>query len=181
LQSHHASGKACGLSWPHVTKEVAHNPRATRPRATSSPSVHVPARNANANPFASDAERCRALPRWAIPFHVLPLLYEQERWAEAGELIGEPLVALEEVLDHARMHGPDHDKNGGAYVRHLVLEGQGTTARRVHRRLLGLYRGVAAIHRSLRAAGREAEAAAVREAALQFEDSPALRAALAAR
>ena len=53
------------------------------------------------------------------------------------------------------------------------------TARRVRRRLLGLYRGVATIHRSLCAAGRENEATAVREAALQFEDSGPMRAALA--
>ena len=30
-------------------------------------------------------ERRRALPQWAIRFHLLPLLYEQKRWAEAGE------------------------------------------------------------------------------------------------
>ena len=43
----------------------------------------------------------------------------------------------------------------------------------------GLYRDVGTIQRSLRAAGCEAEPAAVQEMALRFEDSAALRAALA--
>jgi hypothetical protein len=42
----------------------------------------------------------------------------------------------------------------------------------------GLYRGVAELHQSLLAAGRDQEAAAVRDEALRIEDSPAMRAAL---
>jgi hypothetical protein len=42
----------------------------------------------------------------------------------------------------------------------------------------GLYRRVAELHRSLVAAGRDRDAAAVREEALRIEDSPAMRAAL---
>ena len=126
-----------------------------------------------------DAEQRRALPRWAIRFHVLPLLYARERWAEAGDLLREPLVALEDVLEHARMHGSDRYEDPGSYVRHLILEGHVAQARLLKRRIWGVYRGVAAIHRSLRAAGRETEAAAVREAALLFEDSARMRAAVA--
>ena len=126
-----------------------------------------------------DVERRRALPEWAILFHLLPLLYEQERWADAGELIREPLVALEHVLEYARMFGAEPDDDQGAYERHLILEGQVAAARQVRRRILGVHRGVATIYRSLRAAGREGEAAIVREAALRFEDSVAMRAALA--
>ncbi len=128
-----------------------------------------------------DAERRRALPEWAIRFHILPLLYEQERWADAGDLMVEPFVALEEVLERARMRGPERHVNEGAYERHLILEGQLARARRVRRRVPGVYRGVAAIHRSLRAAGRETEAGAVRKAALRFEDSAAMRSALVGR
>jgi hypothetical protein len=128
-----------------------------------------------------DLERRRTLPEWAIRFHLLPLLYEQERWADAGELIREPLVALEKVLERARTRGPELDDDHGAYERHLILEGQVAVARRVRRRILGVHRGVATIYRSLRAAGREAEAAIVREAALRFEESAAMRAALARR
>ena len=128
-----------------------------------------------------DIERRRVLPEWAIRFHLLPLLYEQGRWADAGELIREPLVALEQVLEHARMRGPEPDDDHGAYERHLILEGQVAAARRVRRRILGVHRGVATIYRSLRAAGREAEADIVREAALRFEESAAMRAALSAR
>jgi len=128
-----------------------------------------------------DVERRRTLPQWAIRFHLLPLLYEQERWADAGELIREPLVALEQVLESARMRGPEPDENQGAYERHLILEGQGAAARRVRRRILGVHRGVATIYASLRAAGRVAEAAIVREAALRFEDSAAMRSALVER
>ena len=126
-----------------------------------------------------DAERRRALPASTIRFHVLPLLYERERWSEAGALLREPLVAVEEALERARMRGSEREPDRGAYERHLILEGQVATARRVRRRVLGLYRAITTIHRSLRAAGREAEAAAVREAALRFEDSAAMRAALA--
>ena len=126
-----------------------------------------------------DAEQRRALPKWALRFHLVPLLLERERWAEAGELIGAPHEAIEELLERARIRGPVRDKDDGAYERHLILEGQVAAARRVRRRGWGLYRGVAALHRSLRAAGREAEADAVREAALGFEDSAAMRAAVA--
>jgi hypothetical protein len=98
--------------------------------------------------------------------------------ADAGGLIGDPLAALEEVLERARSRGPEHREDDGSYERHLIREGQLATARRVRRRIVGLYRGVAAIHRSLRAAGREADAAAVREAALRFEQCAAMRAAL---
>jgi hypothetical protein len=127
-----------------------------------------------------DVERRRTLPTWAIRFHLLPLLYERERWADAGGLIGDPLAALEEVLELARSRGPERREDDGSYERHLIREGQVATARRVRRRIVGLYRGAAAIHRSLRAAHRDAEAAAVREAALRFEDSAAMRAAVAA-
>ena len=128
-----------------------------------------------------EAEHRRALSEWAIRFRLLPLLYEHERWAEAGELIREPLVALEQLLERARLRGPELDDGPAAYARHLILKGEVTAARRVRRRNWGVHRGVAAIYRSLRAAGREAEAAAVRDAALRCEDSKAMRAALAGR
>jgi hypothetical protein len=126
-----------------------------------------------------DTVRRREVPEWAVRFHLLPLLYEQERWADAGELIREPLVSLERVLEYARMRGPEPDEDPGAYERHLILEGQVAAARRVRRRILSVHRGVATIYRSLRAVGREAEAAAVQEAALRFEESRAMRAAVA--
>jgi hypothetical protein len=126
-----------------------------------------------------DAERRRALPGWAIEFHLVPLLYERERWRDAGELLTEPLEAVETLLDRARAPGSEREGDHGAYERHLILEGEVAQARRVRRHFPGLYRGVTAIYRSLRAAGREAEAAAVREAALRFDDTAAMRAALA--
>jgi hypothetical protein len=125
-----------------------------------------------------DAERRRALPEWATRVTVLPLLYERERWADAGPFIGDPLAYLDEVLERARRFEPHRGGDRGAYERHLIREGQVAEARHMRRHVVGLHRGVAMIHRSLRAAGREADAAAVREAALRFEDSAAMRKAL---
>jgi hypothetical protein len=125
------------------------------------------------------SEQRRALPRGSVKFHLLPLLYERESWAEAGSLLQDPLEELEEIFERARTLGPVRERDLGAYERHLIIEGRPGAARRDIKRLSrGLYRDVAAIYRSLIAAARDGEAAAVKDAALRFEDTPAMRAAL---
>jgi hypothetical protein len=64
------------------------------------------------------------------------------------------------------------------YERRLISLGQRTAAKQLKRHARGLHADVAALYRSLAAAHRAADAAAVKAAALRFEDSPAMRAAL---
>lgn len=93
-----------------------------------------------------DAEQRRALPDILTDGMLPALLIERERWADAGALFQEPVMAVNVI--------------------HLTsIPGE-------------FPRGIARLHRSLVAAGRDADAAGVREAALEIEDSPAMRAAL---
>jgi hypothetical protein len=123
------------------------------------------------------AAQRRELP-YAFGLHLLPLLYERKRWAEAGDLIREPLDDLETIIDRATTLRSVTPADEGAYARHLIEEGRPTEAKQLKRHFPGLHASVAALHRSLVAAGRDADAGAVAEAALRFEDSPAMRAAL---
>jgi hypothetical protein len=124
-----------------------------------------------------DAERRRALPEWAVKFRLLPLLYERERWLDAGGLIRDPMGDLDAILERARRLG-SRRRDDRVYERYLIIEGRLDGAQATRRLGRGLYADVAAIHRSLVAAGRADEAAAVKEAALRFDDSAAMRAAL---
>jgi hypothetical protein len=125
-----------------------------------------------------DPAQRRVLRAGLIPLHLVPLLYERERWADAGALIEDPLADLEQILEHAKTFAEVRQSDFGAYRRHLIEEGRLSEAKAMRRLSQGLHRDVAMLHRSLIAAGRDEEAAAVHDAALRFEDSPAMRAAL---
>ncbi len=124
-----------------------------------------------------DSDRRRALPDGVVVFHLLPLLYERERWQDAGGLIREPLQDLETILERAKELGDTRERDHAAYRRHLIAEGRLAEAKDTRRLSRGLYCDVAALHRSLVAAGRDQIAAEVRDAALRFEDSAAMRGA----
>jgi hypothetical protein len=124
-----------------------------------------------------DAEKRRALPDGLVRFHLLPLLYERERWLDAGGLIRDPMGDLDRILERATRLGIGR-RDYRAYERHLIIDGRPAEARATRRLGRGLHADVAAIYRSLAAAGRADEAAAVKEAALRFDDSAAMRAAL---
>ena len=114
-----------------------------------------------------------------LAFSLCPLLYERKRWKDAGALIRDPMEDLGEILERAKMFADVRPTDFAAYERHLILDGspeEARTARRWIKR--SLHGDVAALYRSLVAAGREAEAAVVKDAALSFEDSAAMRAAL---
>jgi hypothetical protein len=125
-----------------------------------------------------DSGQRRALHEGVFKFHLLPLLYERERWAEAGDLIRDPLVQLERLAERAKMLDGVSDRDFAAYRRHLIADGDHVEAAGLRRLSRGLHAEVAALYRSLVAAGRGQEAAAVKEGALRIEDSPAMRAAL---
>jgi hypothetical protein len=125
-----------------------------------------------------DADRRRALPDGLVRFELLPLLYERERWLDAGGLIRDPMGDLESVLDRAKSLGSVRRRDVRAYERNLIIDGRPAEARSLRRLGRGLHGDVAALHRSLVAAGRAEEAAAVKEAALRFDGSAAMRAAL---
>jgi len=119
-----------------------------------------------------------ALPE-RLAYSLRPLLYERERWKDAGALIRHPMDDLSEILERAKMFAAVKPADFAAYERHLILEGRPEEARSARRWMRrSLHGDVAALYRSLMAAGREAEAAAVKDAALSFEDSAAMRAAL---
>jgi hypothetical protein len=125
-----------------------------------------------------DAGQRRALRGGLIPLHLVPLLYERERWADAGALIEDPMADLERIFEQAKTFADVRPRDLGAYRRHLIEEGRLTEAKATRRLSQGLHRDVAMLHRSLVAAGRDEEAATVKDAALRFEDSSAMRAAL---
>lgn len=128
------------------------------------------------------SEQRSKLSDMVVQHFLLPLLYERERWRDAGGLIADPLAALAEVVARGRTFqdcSPDQQRRDRvSYRNHLVAEGRPTEARLLRRLGNGLHEDVAAIHRSLVAAGRVAEAEAVKRAALDHENSAAMRAAL---
>jgi len=127
---------------------------------------------------ALDDDQKHGLPE-IFSLHLVPLLYERERWKDAGGLIRNPIEDLDAIIERAQRFGEVRPGDHGAYERYLILEGRAAEARRARRhRSRGLHGDVMILHRSLTAAGREQDAAAVRDAALRFEDSAAMRAAL---
>jgi hypothetical protein len=125
-----------------------------------------------------DARERRALPFGVTRFRLLPLLYEREQWADAGSVIRDPLNELKAIIERADLLGPLRSRDLRAYRHDAILEGEPEQARTLGRFSRGLYGDVAVLCRSLRAAGRDVDAAAVKEAALRHEDSVAMRAAV---
>ena len=104
----------------------------------------------------------------SIISRVMPMLLERERWADAGRLIRDP---LEELRSHgAMLHMgrnfpmPDTVAPHRSALEETMLE--------------GLRKDAAQLVRSLQAAGRDVDAAAVKREALRLDDSPEMRAAL---
>jgi len=104
----------------------------------------------------------------AIISRVMPMLIERERWADAGRLIRDPLAEL-------RTHGamlhmgrtfpmPDTVAPHRSALEETMLE--------------GLRKEASQLVRSLQAAGRDVDAAAVKREALRLDDSPQMRDAL---
>jgi hypothetical protein len=87
---------------------------------------------------------------------------------------------VEGRLERASMLGDTKPADVAASERQLILEGLPEEARAMRRLSRGLHGDVNVLHRSLVAAGRESDAAAVKKAALRFEDSAAMRAAVRA-
>jgi hypothetical protein len=108
-----------------------------------------------------------ALPS-AIISRVLPMLLERERWADVGRLIRDP---LEELRTHgAMLH------MGRTYPMPETVEPHRSSLEQTM--LEGLRKEAAQLVRSLQAAGRDVDAAAVKREALRLDDSPAMRNAL---
>ena len=125
-----------------------------------------------------DPEQRAALPSGAVVFHLLPLLYERQRWKDAGSLIRDPMHDLEVVLERAKRREGVGQNGFDAYRRHLIADGRPEEAKALRRLGRGLYHDVAALYRSLVAAGRPQEAMEIGDAALRFEDTAAMRASL---
>jgi hypothetical protein len=107
-----------------------------------------------------------ALPEAIIP-RVMPLLVERERWADAGQLIRDPLHEL-------RVHGAMLDMG-----RSRPMPGIERHRSTVEKTMLeGLRKEAAQLVRCLQAAGRDVDAAAVKREALRLDDSPEMRNAL---
>ena len=100
---------------------------------------------------------------------VMPMLLERERWIDAGRLIRDP---LEELRTHGSMLHMDRTYPDAAEIvashRSMFEEAM----------LEGLRKEAAQLVRSLQAAGRDVDAAAVKREALRLDDSPEMRAAL---
>jgi hypothetical protein len=113
------------------------------------------------------AEAQEALPA-AIVSRVTPMLFERERWADAGRLLRDPLQSLRthaEMLDRGRSNPmPTAIEPHRSVLEEALLD--------------GLRKEAAQLVRSLKAAGRELDAAAVKREALRLDDSPEMRAAL---
>jgi hypothetical protein len=113
------------------------------------------------------AEARQDLPAATVS-RVMPMLHEHERWADAGRLLRDPLQTLR---THAEMLA-------------MSRSNPMPTALEPHRTVLeetllhGLRKEAAQLVRSLKAAGRELDAAAVKREALRLDDSPEMRAAL---
>ena len=104
----------------------------------------------------------------SIRSRVVPMLLERERWADAGRLIQNPLEELRThvaVLHMGRTYPlPDIPEPRRNALEKTMLE--------------GLRKEAAQLVRSLRAAGRDVDAAAVKREAQRLDDSPEMRAAL---
>ena len=99
---------------------------------------------------------------------VMPMLIERERWADAGRLIRDPLA---ELRTHAAMLHmgrtfpmPDTVAPHRSALEETMLE--------------GLRKEASQLVRSLQAAGRDVDAAAVKREALRLDDSRQMRDAL---
>jgi len=104
----------------------------------------------------------------AIISRVIPMLLERERWADAGRLIRDPLQDLR--VHAAMLH------MGRSFPMPDTLEPHRSAFEETM--LEGLREEAAKLVRSLQAAGRDVDAAAVKREALRLDDSPAMRAAL---
>jgi hypothetical protein len=105
----------------------------------------------------------------SIISRVVPMLLERERWADAGRLIRDP---LEELRTHGFML---HMGRTDPELPEIVASYRGMF---VETMLEGLRKEAAQLVRSLKAAGRDIDVAAVKREALRLDDSPAMRAAL---
>jgi hypothetical protein len=105
----------------------------------------------------------------SIISRVVPMLLERERWADAGRLIRDP---LEDLRTHGVML---HMGRTYPMLPEIVASYRGMF---VETMLEGLRKEAAQLVRSLKAAGRDIDVAAVKREALRLDDSPEMRAAL---